>query len=288
MQCSFSDDPTLSERLFGLLETVFPGVRQAALNVRRLGASWESVSTPFLLFEDGQPVSHIGVIGLSLVLLGRIVTVGSVHAVATHPDYRRRGCYRRLMEEVLEYGTDHYGTLILTTGNPEYYEPFGFRVLREHLFTLGSHSPGGVDGLRLMNMQDAGDVALLNRLLERREPVSQVVGVINEKAIFCFNEGSRPLYYAEDLDTMVCMEMEGTTLKLFDVVAAELPSFDALLAMMPRRVDEVAVHFSMDRFTTEAVATPYVLDHGGPSYLMGRGPFAAEGEAFTLPRSARA
>ena len=36
-----------------------------------------------------------------------------------------------------------------------------------------------------------------------------------------------------------------------------------------------------------AEVTPHVLDHGGPSYLMARGTFAAEAEPFTLPRSAR-
>jgi hypothetical protein len=52
-------------------------------------------------------------------------------------------------------------------------------------------------------------------------------------------------------------------------------------------VEEVAAHFATDRFTTEAVAKEYILDHDGPSYLMARGPFPAETEAFTLPRSAR-
>jgi hypothetical protein len=68
----------------------FPGVRQTAKNAAALGASWESASTPFLCFEQGRAVSHVGVIELSLVLLGHIARVGAVHGVATHPDFRRR------------------------------------------------------------------------------------------------------------------------------------------------------------------------------------------------------
>jgi hypothetical protein len=49
----------------------------------------------------------------------------------------------------------------------------------------------------------------------------------------------------------------------------------------------VAICFSADQLAVEAEATPYVLDHDGPSYLMVRGPCAAEGQPFTLPRSAR-
>jgi len=36
MQQSFSTDPTLGERLFDLLDTVFPGLRQVADNARAL------------------------------------------------------------------------------------------------------------------------------------------------------------------------------------------------------------------------------------------------------------
>ena len=36
-----------------------------------------------------------------------------------------------------------------------------------------------------------------------------------------------------------------------------------------------------------AAAEPHLYGYGGPSYLMARGPFAAEGAAFALPRSAR-
>ena len=287
MKFAFGDDPNLSERLFDLLETVFPGLRQAAHNAGALGATWESVSTPFLCVEEGRVVSHVGVIELTLVLLEQRVTVGTVHAVATHPDYRRRGYYRKLMEELLQYSENRYDTLVLTTENPEYYTPFGFRSIGEHCFTVKCSSPGGADGLRTLNKQDESDVSTLQRLLETREPVSQVVGVVNESAVFCFNEGGRPLNYAEDLDTIICMELEGTRLRLFDLVAPNIPPLDALLERIPYPVEEVVAYFATDRLAAEAVAKSCVLDHDGPSYLMVRGPFAAEGHAFTLPRSAR-
>ncbi len=287
MKRSFSDDPALSDDLFDLLDTVFPGLRQTAENARALGAPWESVSTPFLFVDDGRLVSHVGVIELPLVLLGRSVTVGSIHAVATHPHYRRRGYYRRLMEQVLEDCEKRYETLILTTENPEYYEPFGFRVVREHFFTARCRAHDPFDGLRLINTKNDGDIALLHQLLKMREPVSHVVGVVNETAVFCFNEGSHPLYYAEDLDVILCMEQEGKKLKLFDLVGPNLPPLASLLERIPQHVEEAVIYFAPDRLAVEAKATPYVLNHNGPSHLMVRGPFIAEGHAFTLPRPAR-
>jgi N-acetylglutamate synthase-like GNAT family acetyltransferase len=267
VQQSFVNDPTLSDRLFDLLDTIFPGVRQVARNARALGASWESVSTPFLVCEGERVLSHVGVIKLSLIVLGEKITVGSIHGVATHPDYRRRGYYRQVIEEALRYCGQRYATQILTTEHPEYFEPFGFRVVQEHGFTV-QYQPA-----RHGN--------------EIRTPVSQIVGVVNEKAVFCFNEGSRSLYYADDLDVILCLEQDGSHLKLFDVVGPHIPSLAAIVDCIPQTVEEVTVCFSPDQLGVNAKAKPYLFDHDGPSYFMVRGPFKAEGQAFTLPRSAR-
>jgi GNAT superfamily N-acetyltransferase len=209
MKGSFSADPTLIKQVFALLDVVFPGVPQVAQNARALGVSWESVSTPFVHIDGDRVISHVGVIEIPLVLHGKIVHAGSIHAVATHPSSRRRGYYGQLMEEILQHCAPRYKTLILTTEHPEYFQPFGFRYIQEHLFTVKPRRTGGRNGMRLMNMREANDIALLHRLLATREPVSNVVGVVQEKGIFCFNEGSRPLHYVPDLDVMVCLEHEG-------------------------------------------------------------------------------
>jgi GNAT superfamily N-acetyltransferase len=287
MKGSFSDTTNLSAQLFDLLDIVFPGIRQGAENIRALGVSWESVSTPFVCFGEGRLICHVGLIELPLILLGAVVKAGSVHAVATHPDFRHRGYYRLVMDEMIEYSAGRYETLVLTTEHPEYFRPFGFRVVREHLFRVRCDSPGRPGRLRLIDTRNPGDIALLHRLLDGREPVSNVVGVVNEQAIFCFNEGRRPLHYAADLDVIVCMEMEATRLTLFDIVGPEIPSLNALLEVIPHRVEEIAICFSPDRLEVEAEVVPYLFDHGGPSYLMVRGPFGPEGRPFTLPRSAR-
>ena len=287
MKGSFSEDPCLAEALFDLLDSVFPGLRESAARIRALGVRWESVSIPFVRLEGGRVVSHVGLIELPLVLLGKEVPVGSIHAVATAPECRRRGHYRGLIEEALSYCAGRYETVILTTGHPDYFEPFGFRYIREHLASVRFNWTGGGAGLRLINPDDEADINLLNRLLESRAPVSRVVGVVKEKAVFCFGEGHHPLHYAKDLDAIVCLEIEGKRLKLFDVVAPRLPTLRALLEKIPQPIEEVAMHFAADRFVSDADVTPYLLDHDGPSYLMVRGPFAAEGQPFTLPRSAR-
>ena len=286
-RCSFADDPRLCARLFTLLESCFPGISRVREHADALGAPWEAASTPFVYFQDDLAVAHVGVLEIPLIVMGQPLTVGGIHAVCTRPECRRRGYYRQVMEEVLEYCSGRYETLILTTEQPELYEPFGFRIMREHVFTTVWDSAGAGDGFRPLDTRSPSDVRLLHRLLATREPVSNIVGVVREKDIFCFNEGSRPLYYSEDLDLVVCMEIDATRLRLIDIVAPHMPPLAAVLEQVHLDIDQVEICFSPDRLDASARAVPHVLDQDGPSFLMVRGPFAAEGHAFMLPRSAR-
>lgn len=287
MQGSFAEDPALFGRLMDLLDVVFPGLRRGADRARSLGAPWESVSTPFVAVEDGRVVSHVGLIELPLVIDGRSETVGTVHGVATHPEHRRRGHYRRLIGELLASSADRFRTLVLTTEHPEYFTPFGFRVVPEHVFTVPRPRPAGSGSVRLLDIDDAGDVSLLHRLLEDRAPVSQRLGVVREHGVFCFNEGRRPLLYASDLDVVLCLERGSRTVTLYDVVGPELPDLDAVLDCLPGPISSVTLAFAPDLLAPDATPVPGLFDHDGPSYLMVRGSLGAEKEPFALPRSAR-
>jgi GNAT superfamily N-acetyltransferase len=285
-QKSFADDATLSDRLFNLLEIVFPEIKisDAAQVGRMLGASWESASTPFIRLHDNVAISHVGVLEIPMQLMGQNITVGGIHAVSTHPEFRRRGYYREIMEEVLDYCQCRYDTLVLTTAQPELYQPFGFRVVGEHIFITKCDSVGS-QGFRLIDTFDTSDVKLLHRLLETREPVSNIVGIVKEKAVFCVNEGKNPLYYAPDLDVIICMEIKDTKLQLFDVVGTKICTLAEILERIEQPIQEVAIYFSPDRLKANVEAFSHILDRD--SLLMVRGNFAAENEKFMLPRSAR-
>nr|CAA88046.1 protein expressed during heterocyst differentiation [Nostoc sp. PCC 6720] len=88
-----------------------------------------------------------------MVIMGQRVTVGGIHGVATRPEFRRKGYYREVIEEVLEYCDQIYETLILTTPEPEYHLPFGFRVVEEYIFHLKCSSKGNVNGWRILIFQ---------------------------------------------------------------------------------------------------------------------------------------
>jgi len=281
---SYADDPTLANRVFELLETWFTGIGASRREAARLGSLWEECSTPFVCEKDGRVISHLGLLEMPYVIQGERHRLGGVHAVCTLESERRQGHFRRIMEELLAYCEGRFETLELCTENPEYYEPFGFRTLPEHRFVAKVASAGGNVGFRAFDATRDGEIARLDRLLAERTPVSKRVGVFGEQDVFKFSQGSDALYYSEELDCFAAFEHLGSQLTLFDVVARELPSLDAMLSQLSPAIDTVEFHFSPDRFDVDARPEPFRSDG---DYYMVRGPFAAEGESFMVPPPAR-
>jgi hypothetical protein len=291
---SYAGNPLLKRQVFHLLETCFPGIIQAEHDSLPLGPPWEKTSTPFVHFHGELAITHVGVIELPLVVLGQTIRVGGIHAVGTRPEFRRHGYYRLVMTEVLQYCASYYDTLVLTTGQPALYKPFGFQVLPEYIFIASCSSLGGTAGFRPLQAHVSADLQLLARLLETRQPVSQILGVVREKAVFSFNARKLPLYYAADLDVVVAYTLAGTQLTLFDIVGPHIPPLGAILQRLPHRIDQVVTYFSPDRLETDCHAVlhtlmdpPEALGGAGPDMLMVRGPFAAAERPCMLPRSAR-
>src|SRR5262249_22141925 len=147
---------------------------------------WTDVSTPFVRWQDERAIAHVGVIELPLVLDGRRVRVGSIHAVCTDPAARARGHCRALLEEALAYCDARYETVVLTTLIGELYARFGFRPLREHAFVraLTPERSTGPALTRLLSMDVDEDVRLLRGLLTRRQAVSGRLGSLEDGTIF--------------------------------------------------------------------------------------------------------
>lgn len=286
MRADFRTDPTLSPALFALLDLVFPGIAAGAARLRDWGAAWEEASTPFVQrAADGAVLAHVGLIPLPLWLDGRLTRAATLHAVACHPDHRRRGFHAGLMRELLAHAESRFDSLLLTTEHPEYFTPFGFRVVEECAFDL---EPGGSGERqpRTLDLDCPEDRDTAQRILARREPVSHVLGVGPERAVFLFNEARAGILHVPELEALLCLELDGDTLRLFDVAAPRLPTLDQLRPWLPasRRLE---LAFAPDRLAPGAPPRARLFEHDGPSWLLVHGTWLPAGTPFTLPRSAR-
>lgn len=287
-QRSYADDTDLLGRVFALLDLSFPGLSSHARGLERFGLHWDQVSTPFVLSHDDRVLTHVGVLEMPMIVDGREVLVGGIHAACTHPNHRRRGYFRSVIEAALAWCDTRYATQMLIAGEPEIYEPFGFRVVQECRFVSLEHRTPKTPTtrkLRQLDLDKPDDLSLLHRLLDERSPVSRRLGVVRERDVFLFCQATRPMWYAEDLDAILCVQADESTLRVHDIVATRVPSLWQLIDCMASSFQRVEVYFVPDQLDAHLTPEPHVVD--GDSLLMARGERSGLHGELMLPRTAR-
>jgi hypothetical protein len=89
----------------------------------------------FTVVEDtrtGRIVSSVNLISQTWAYDSLPFAVGQVEAVATHPDYRRRGLVRRQFETVHRWSADRGELVTVVSGIPWYYRQFGYEMCVSH------------------------------------------------------------------------------------------------------------------------------------------------------------
>ncbi len=282
------DDRERRGQIYLLLASIWPHLGEGIPRAERWGAAWHAVSTPFVHFEAETAIAHVGVIAVPLVVAGEAVEMAGIHAVCTRPAYRGRGFSRALMEQALAYCDARFPAAFLTTEEPELYTRYGFRLIPQQLFVSEIEPRVAEAVTRQLRLDDAADRALLERLLATRSAVSQVLGTREPGWLFKINVSlwhviADHIHYLEELDCVVVYRIEQGTLRIYDLVAAELPPLAELVARIGQGAERLELFLIPDRLQAEALR-PVPL--AGGDNLMVRGPFA-EGIPLILPPLAR-
>jgi GNAT superfamily N-acetyltransferase len=110
------------QRLFGWGDNIF--------GVAALKLSWRPKDLHFLLYSDGEPVSHVGVLKHVVNVNGEPATVGGVGGVVTLPGAQKKGLARRLMQHTAEFIEREWkvdaGLLFCLPKLTVYYEALGW------------------------------------------------------------------------------------------------------------------------------------------------------------------
>lgn len=244
---------------------------------------WDASWTPFAYFDGARCVAGLCLLDLPLVVGGQPLRAGGLAWVATHPAYRRRGLFRRLLDAALAHACSRSTTMMLFTANPSLYADAGFRVVSDDQFVVhggrGAAAAGGA--VRTLSADSVSDRDRLDRLLSGREPVSNVLGTAGLRSLFYLNELPRNLarvHYIAPLDVAAVWELEGDTLRLMDVVGPRVPPLAELLPYAPPH-QRLEIGFTPDKLGAPAEVRPRAFD----DVLMIRGPWPIERVAFGVP-----
>lgn len=265
----------LSE-LIKLIQDVFE-IDVSPLN--RLGHDPSVVS--FGWWRGDRLVANVSLYQRRLWLLGKEVPAFGVQSVAVRPEWRGRGLFRDLMTRALAFADARTSLVILETGTPALYQPFGFRQIEEARFSGGLKCRQSRPNYRALSLDEESDVALLRDLFSRRAPTSLLASACDHPALFMLKAALTPeikLLHLEDLEAVVAvMGLDQPSLTLLDIVAASIPPLEAIVSALGYGGERVEVHLTPDRLAW----TPD-QQHPIESDCMVRGVFPVEGQAFML------
>ncbi|MGO4569856.1 GNAT family N-acetyltransferase [Rhizobium sp. 2YAF20] len=274
-----SDYAHSAEGLRELTKLIYEVFEVDVSPLNRLGHDPSIVA--FGWWRNDELVANVSIYERRLWLLGKQVTAFGVQSVAVRPAWRGRGLFRDLISRALEYADARVDLIILATGIPSLYMPFGFRQVQERTFSGVSAHQRIRRKCRRLSLNDDEDVALLRDLFARRSPTSLVASACDHPALFLLKAIEMPeieLVHLPDLDAVVAIKgANQPSITLLDIIAPSIPSLEEVVSALGYEGKRIQVHLTPDRLSW----TPekeMLVDNG----YMVRGAFPPEGQAFML------
>ncbi|APO43906.1 GNAT family N-acetyltransferase [Paenibacillus xylanexedens] len=230
---------------------------------------WGERYIPYSYVDGDQVIANVSVNILELIIHGEKKKAIQIGTVMTHPDYRGKGLSTRLMNKVLEEYENKYDYMYLFANESvlDFYPKFGFKPVEEHLFSMNytaKKSPEPAN-IRKLNVTNAEDLRLIQKLASERLPVSQHLATHHSQGIlmfYCLNVFSDDIYYLENENVIVIYQKEDNHIELFDVVSLnEMNMKDILDKIADEDTEKVIFHFTPDA-TDDIVLKSSITNEG--------------------------
>ena len=200
LRSGYFHDRAAFQALADLLRETF-GIDIGQLD--RLGGPDPS-AVPFGYFDEaGRCVANFSAFSMPLLVGDRVVRAAGYQSGAVRPEYRGRGLYRDLMRRAFGWAEAAGFELgILLTDKPALYEPYGFRVVEQHVFHGPAPEKTPAKECHSLSIADDKDVLLMRSLLAERVPVSNRFAVAGHSREFllkaCFDPAIRLSHLRQD------------------------------------------------------------------------------------------
>ncbi len=238
---------------------------------------WDDDYMPFSFFKDGKVVSSVCLYKIAAIVNGKQTFVYQFSAVATLPEYRKKGLNKILTDRAMEVieGTPDLTFLFSTDMAKPYYEKYGFIPSKEYYVSIDpSGSAGNMDGLKPLGSADNN---FIYKMIQEREPVSAVFASLNDKLTMfhTFYKLEGKLYYIKEPDAIICMERKEGILTIYDIIARKMPLFSELKPYLPTEdIGEIKVLLPADKIKPEKYQLKELT--GNNFYIFGENKVSSE------------
>jgi len=239
---------------------------------------WDEAYRPFSFFAGNRVVANCSVYSLPAQINRKSALVAQLSAVATLPEYRRRGLNRQLTATALKWAHDHDAIFLFSTDEAiPFYRACGFRQISEQLEYHPIIVVTSKPGLIKLDPADRGDLRKIYQYACRRTPVSDRLSIGNARLFMfqCLYILQDSIYEIPELNCLVLFKREGSQLQLLDVAGEQIPEWEELCPYLVEPGDhELECHFHTDRFGIENPQT---------RTLIGNNPFVRDPFPFEQP-----
>jgi GNAT superfamily N-acetyltransferase len=116
---------TEQEQLFGWGEDIF--------GVEPWGLQWRPKDLRFVLYLDGKPLSHAGILKHTVSVNGKGFSVAGLGGVVTAPEARGKGLARQVVQQAMSFAKREWtvaaGLLFCRPQMVSYYDALGWKVV---------------------------------------------------------------------------------------------------------------------------------------------------------------
>jgi len=268
------DTPELKREFIAFLVTMFG----LDLSVWDKAGFWDHRYRPFSYFSDSKLVSNVYVYSMDLTINREKRRVAQISAVATIPEYRRKGLSLRLTQAAMDWArANHHFFFLFADDNAfKFYEQCGFRSTEEYKTRISVSGAVARPGTAKFDMQRADHVQEVFRIASNRAPVSDALGVCNDKLFmfWCLTYLKEHIHYISALDLLSLYKRESGRVTIFDTVGTSVPSWGEIYQYVCDPEDKtVDFLFIVDKLNLGSVE--YFKADGNGTHLLGDFPLKA-------------
>lgn len=193
---------------------------------------WTDRYRPYALLCQGQVVASVSVSRIDTAIDGRPKRFLQLGTVMTDEAFRGLGLSRWLMERVLMEWRGRCDGIYLyaNDGVRDFYPRFGFAQAQEYQAAVDV-TPGG-GAVRRLDMESAGDTALLHEAYRRNNPFSRMPMLDGWGLVLfhCMGPLRDGVYRVEAADAIVILGEEAGAPLCYDILGGEASSVAQILA----------------------------------------------------------
>lgn len=254
------------------------------LGVWNKNGFWDKKYRPFSYFDGSTLVSSTCLYTMEMIIEGKFCQVAQISGVGTLPNYRKRGLSGELTQKAIEWAKKDHEFFYLFANKDAYsfYEKFGFNKVEEYKTKIQVEGKPAVTGAVKLDMNLKESIDLIHNCSLQREPVSNLLGVLNSNLLmfYCLGLLKDLIYYIDELELTVLYQRKNGVLTIFDLVGKNIPEFSKIYPFISSESDKrVLFEFMVDKLNLKNLELVKAENTG--LHIMGN--FPLSGSNFVFP-----